>query len=188
MPRAPLNGDCFISIAGWCLSLGDVVRLWIALGRIIPTRHVMWKRILRQHVSTIHNENLDDIIYRLGCRLDSTGLLLIERMYVERKCSHSGCFKSYREIENTLSSCTFHNGILRKGRLSCCRQSTFRDVGCKRGYHDGALYEILFAQRDEAQAAEEESAKKEELRWRPPSPSPGQRGMVVVRAEDKAGC
>ena len=179
MPRAALNGDCFISLAGWCHSLGDVVRLWVALGRIIPTRHVMWKRILRQHVLAIHNEELENIIDRLGCRIDSTGLLLIERMFVKRKCSRSGCFVKYREIDNTRSSCSFHSGIIRKGRLTCCGQNTFRDDGCKSGYHDGALYESLFAKRDQQQALVEEQGKLEELRWRPPSPSPGVRGRAV---------
>jgi hypothetical protein len=160
-----LNGDCFISLSGWVDSLQDLVRLWIALGCTLPANHCMWKEMLREHcLMSRGGQDLNDVIMRLGCRLDSGGLLLIERMYVLRKCSSSGCFNQFREIDNTKDTCAFHPGILRKGRLSCCREDSFRAMGCKAGYHKGALHESVFMRREAEleQQQQQDVEKKDE--------------------------
>ena len=147
-----LNEDCFIVMSGFVDTLADLVRLWIALGCVLPAHHVMWKEMLREHcIQKLGGQDLEEIILRLGCRQDSTGLLLIERMYVRRKCSRSGCFRIFREIDNHRTACSHHSGILRKGRLSCCHETSFRGPGCKDGYHDGALHESLFLRRVQEQ-------------------------------------
>ena len=154
MPRQYLNVDCFITLAGWVLSLKDLVRLWIALGCRLPAKGRLWTYALREHLNpgerSFENdvENLEDIILRLGCRLDSGGLLLIERMFINRKCSKSGCFQHFQEINNHNKACCYNSGSLRRGKLTCCRADNFRDKGCKSGFHNGALHEALFSKRE----------------------------------------
>ncbi len=132
------------------------MRFWIALGasRILSTNHHMWRVLLSRYLRRRRQQSLDDVIDRLGCRHDAGGLLLIERMFVLRKCSRSGCFKEFQEIENIESvyyctvqnieskgkgitgvpeesPCRYHPGALRRNKLSCCGASTFRVMGCR---------------------------------------------------------
>ena len=152
MPLIHLNADCFITLAGFVFSLKDLVRLWIALGCKLPANGKLWTYALMEYLGdrTLEgSNNLEDITIRLGCRLDSRGLLLIERMFINRKCSRSGCFQFFQEINNHSKACCYHPGALRRGKLTCCRQSSFRDKGCTLQFHSGALHEAMFSKREE---------------------------------------
>ena len=145
-----LNQDCFVYLTSFCHDLRDIVKLWIALGcwRDLDAGHFMWREILSEYLLVHESKLVDDVILRIGCRLDVSGLLLIERMYCKRKCNRSGCLQEYMEIDNNRVSCAYHTGSRRRGFLSCCRVESFKDPGCKTGYHDGSLYEALFSKRE----------------------------------------
>jgi hypothetical protein len=169
-----LNADCFFVVASYIDSLKDIVRLWISIGCAMPAAHHVWRTILKRHLWVHRCMEIEDVIERLGCRQDSGGLLLIERMYTLRKCSRSGCLRDFREINNTHifsaiataratasaeahvgitiessnTACMYHPGRLQFKKLSCCGAASFRVQGCKHAYHDGSLYESIFLARD----------------------------------------
>jgi hypothetical protein len=151
-----LNADCFITLAGFCFSIKDLVRLWIATGCKLPSKGKLWTYALIEFLfandekaqKLENHQQLEDITIRLGCRLDSNGLLLIERMFTTRKCSRSGCFKLFKEIDNHSNACYYHKGALKRGKLTCCRQNNFKDIGCSINYHNGSLHEAVFQARE----------------------------------------
>jgi hypothetical protein len=150
MGHCKLNGDCLYHLSRFVLDLKDIVRLWIALGKPIAATHKMWRKLLRDFLlKACKGQLLEDVILRLGCRQDSYGLLLVERMHVYRKCNRSGCYTTYREIDNSSTKCCYHKGVMRKGKLSCCQQSSFREAGCTHAWHDGSLHEHLFLAREQ---------------------------------------
>jgi hypothetical protein len=150
MGPCKLNGDCLFHLSRFVVDLKDIVRLWIALGKPVAATHKMWRKVLRDFLlKACKGQVLEDVIMRLGCRLDSYGLLLLERMHVYRKCNRSGCYTTYREIDNLSTQCCYHKGVMRKGRLSCCQQTSFREKGCTYAWHDGSLHEHLFLAREQ---------------------------------------
>jgi hypothetical protein len=166
MLMAPLiSEDCFFELSLWCSSPRDVVALWIAL---CFSRHGIkedsrfWIRFMRSYW-TLRDRNkdeeaLDAALFRSGLRLDSlSGLKLLGRLCIERKCSRSGCLVKFREVENLADSCWYHHGKLRKGVLTCCKASSFRSKrGCKSGFHMGSLFEEIFRNRDSVSADQKE--------------------------------
>ena len=158
-----LNGDCLFYLSRFVLDLKDIVRLWIANGAPTSSRHIMWRKLLREFLLARDGQQLEAVIMRLGCRLDSYGLLLVERMHVDRKCNRSGCFQPFREINNSHTACHYHKGFMRKGKLSCCQQLSFRESGCTQGFHDGSLHEHLFMAREKLMPPEGEVGKEENI-------------------------
>ncbi len=145
------GADLLIYMSVYCENLEDVVKLWIAFGlhKHIPSYDRAWREVLRFWLLINEKgDSVEDACLRMGCRLDSGGLLLIERACVPRKCSRSGCFVLYKEIENGPAACSWHNGKMVRGSLTCCKQTSFKDEGCKRGWHDGALFESIYTRRE----------------------------------------
>ena len=151
MHPSKFGADLLIYLSVYCSNLEDIVRFWVALGlhKHIPSYDRAWREVLRfWQIVQNKGDSVEDTCLRMGCRLDSGGLLLIERACVPRKCCRSGCFTMYKEIDNSPLSCSFHNGKLTRGSLSCCKQTSFKEEGCKTGWHDGALYESIYSRRE----------------------------------------
>jgi hypothetical protein len=56
--------------------------------------------------------------------------------------------KFYHEFNNDNSQCVYHPGKLKSGGyLSCCRNKGFKSVGCKKAYHDGMFYSMVYSRR-----------------------------------------
>lgn len=154
-----LSDDCFLQLASWCETARDVVHVWIALclskRGMGVTSHV-WQLYLKGHYERLQGDDLEGAMMRAGMRLDEQedpagGLRLVERLYSVRKCGRSGCLERYREINNVSGCCQFHPGRLRNGALTCCK-AKFSSTGCKRGWHDGSLYESIYSARSSADA------------------------------------
>jgi hypothetical protein len=168
MHASQFGSDLLIYLSVFCDDLADIVRFWIAFSSLrlhVPEYDRAWKQILRfWAMQNQHQHNLgglDDIIMRLGCRLDSGGLLLLERVCSPRKCSRSGCFRLYKEKDNSNQACCFHPGKMMRGSLTCCKQSSFREEGCARTWHDGALYESIYSRRERVE--EDEDSENEDI-------------------------
>ena len=143
--------DILIYLSLFCDDLADIVRFWIAfssLNKHIPEYDRAWREIIRFWAKLRDLGDLDDIIMRLGCRLSTGGVLLLERVCTERKCSRSGCLMKYRECNNHSGACLYHPGKISRGSLTCCKKASFKEPGCRTAFHDGALYESIYARRE----------------------------------------
>lgn len=82
------------------------------------------------------------------CLNESMGMGLLKALFSSKKCSRSGCMKFYHEFNNDNSQCMYHPGKLKSGGyLSCCRNKGFKSVGCKKAYHDGMFYSMVYSRR-----------------------------------------
>lgn len=156
--------DLLIEIWSFC-SPTEAVRLWIGtnfFNRSVDQNHMAWECLLNQTKLV----DLEGALLRLNLRTfhDETQLPafnLLRELHSVRRCSRSGCYQLFREIENLqLSSqeqppnpCSYHPGILRRTtrRLSCCRQKGFDSRPCKQGVHDGGFFSAVFTARPDPQ-------------------------------------
>lgn len=94
-----------------------------------------------------HGYNYTDTMARL-CLNESMGMGLLKALFSTKKCSRSGCMKFYHEFNNDNSQCMYHPGKLKSGGyLSCCRNKGFKSIGCKKAYHDGMFYSMVYSRR-----------------------------------------
>ena len=144
------GADLLIYLSLFCTDLADICRFWEAmcLTKHIPEYDRAWREILRFWAQLRRMGDLDDVIIRLGCPLSTGGILLLERVCAERKCSRSGCLKKFREVQNRHDACLYHPGKMARGSLTCCKKASFREKGCRTAFHDGALYESIYARRE----------------------------------------
>ena len=159
MPPA-LSEDSLLELSLWCATPRDVARLWEALcmwKRGVKADSPFWLRYLRCYFDLRSGCEgaLDSALQRAGLRLDvaahKPGLWLLQRLFVLRKCSRSGCLQRFRETENDSGACLHHSGKMRNGALTCCKSCSFRSPGCKVSFHDGSLYEQIFQPREKDQ-------------------------------------
>ena len=130
MHAREFGADVLIYLSTFCDELGDIVRFWIAFSQLnkhIPEYARAWRELLRFWAKLRNLGELDDIIMRLGCRLSTGGVLLLERVCAERKCSRSGCLKMYRECHNRNDAGLYHPGKMSRGSLTCCKKKSFRE-------------------------------------------------------------
>jgi hypothetical protein len=184
MHASQFGSDLLIYLSVFCDDLADIVRFWIAFSSLrvhVPEYDRAWKQILKFWAMQNQNQHnlggLDDIIMRLGCRLDSGGLLLLERVCSPRKCSRSGCFRLYKEKDNSNRACCFHPGKMTRGSLTCCKKSSFREEGCARTWHDGALYESIYSRRERLE--EDEDSENEDVYYTGTSSSSSETGAAL---------
>ena len=100
------------------------------------------------------------------CLNESMGVGLLKALFSSKKCSRSGCMKFYHEFNNGNSQCMYHPGKLKSGGyLSCCRSKGFKSVGCKKAYHDGMFYSMVYSRRviqEEGTAALDDSGAQKQ--------------------------
>ena len=149
----------FLSAELWCeifyyfRDIKDAIRTWIAFGlrKVISKQHQIWMFLL---VDLLKDSTISSFLQRINCPTlpaQKQGLVFLSRIYQQKKCCRSGCFQMFSEIQNTSKLCRFHSGKMTSvGNLSCCREKSFRVVGCKTGYHCGDFYDYVFSLRDDS--------------------------------------
>ena len=104
----------------------------------------------------------EETVLRTGCRLDTQPFFLIRELYKTKKCSRSGCYQPFREIDNFEVSCVYHPGKMsNRKHLSCCRCKTFKEPGCKVSYHDGSLFTTILKEREKETEDDDGGSLKE---------------------------
>jgi len=180
--RIDVNEDVLCEISSWCHSFGDAVALWSALclrKRRIGITGAFWRRFL----SPFFGAGEKDSFLRV-CGIDESQAVtvgVLERLYKTRKCTRSGCFKLYRELDNSSSSCAHHHGRMRSsggGSLSCCKSRDFKAPGCTRGYHNGATFEFIWAPREKSKKLEDEKKREKGNLLRLPAISISSKAVV----------
>jgi len=120
----------------------DVIRAWISFGlqSKISRSDGLWFRYVYYLFQSEGDARRS--LHRAMIRLGYSSLAeqdrfwtFIRDMYLTTRCCRSGCFKSFREIDNKRHSCRYHPGRL-STCLSCCGQKSFESIGCKTDYHD----------------------------------------------------
>jgi hypothetical protein len=136
----------------YCDDLRDIFRTWVGFGlrQVLPIQSISWHYMLLDFF-TLRGTDYDRLLFRAGWRSNKPASfdMVTQKLYGTRKCSNSGCFKTFREIDNTPSSCLCHGGKMKGSRkLSCCGAAKFSDRGCKTCYHSGAYFEFVHQPRD----------------------------------------
>lgn len=130
-------------------NLRFIMRYWLAdkeFRQNYPAHCNFWSAMIKSYCMT-HGYNYTDIMARL-CLNESMGVGLVKALFSSRKCSRSGCMKFYHEFNNDNSQCLYHPGKLKSGGyLSCCRNKGFKSVGCKKAFHDGMFYSMVYSRR-----------------------------------------
>lgn len=154
--------DIWFIIGTYLSNLRFILRYWLAdreFRQNYPTNCSFWSAMIKSYCMT-HGYNYTDTMARL-CLNESMGVGLLKALFSSRKCSRSGCMKFYHEFNNDNSQCVYHPGKLKSGGyLSCCRNKGFKSVGCKKAYHDGMFYSMVYSRRviqEEGTAAVDDS-------------------------------
>lgn len=152
---ATIPPDVFIYLCTFFYDIRDFIKFWVAFGlyKVYESNHgVIWREILKIHLFQQKNMTesaVEETILRTGCRLDTQPFLLIRELYKTKKCSRSGCYQPFREIDNFEISCVYHPGKMsNRKHLSCCRGQSFKDPGCKVSFHDGSLFTAILKERE----------------------------------------
>ena len=138
----------------WCcifdfLDGNDATIGWEALSlfKIVPSKDLYWKNRVINLLS--YTEELEEVYFRLGFYYPKTinYRLLLKKLYTVRKCSRSGCYRKFYEVDGTL--CCYHPGKKVNNKLTCCR-GTFSTPGCTNmEYHNGEFHEMVYSDRNE---------------------------------------
>ena len=83
----------------------------------------------------------------------------------------------YKETDNGPAACSWHNGKMIRGTLTCCKETSFKKEGCKRGWHDGALYESIYSRRE--RVTEGNSSDDEDVHFTGSNESKGAHELAV---------
>ena len=141
--------DIWFIIGNYLSNLRFILRYWLAdreFRQNYPTHCSFWSAMIKSYCVT-HGYNYTDTMARL-CLNESMGVGLLKALFSSKKCSRSGCMKFYHEFNNDNSQCVYHPGKLKSGGyLSCCRNKGFKSVGCKKAYHDGMFYSMVYSRR-----------------------------------------
>ena len=145
-----LCDEIWFEIACCCSTLKEFVRFWISCPSLL--RHVsvdnktFWISLV-DHFLFTRGLSMKEMVNRLGL-VDASGIVLVRQLFSVKKCSRSGCYTDFCEFTNGADKCLFHPGRLRAtGYLSCCRSKGFKSVGCKAGYHDGMIHNMVHLKR-----------------------------------------
>ena len=149
------NENVLYNIYQYIGSIKDFIKLIIAnssLFKSIPKDGQFYILVLKD----ICKVNLDIVLLRLGYSVIIANSLqqincfeVFRKLHAYRKCTRSGCFQSFQEINNHNKSCCYHTGRIKGQSLSCCRKKHFSDEGCKQSFHDGAFYDTVYSKREE---------------------------------------
>lgn len=141
--------DIWFIIGTYLSNLRFILRYWLAdreFRQNYPTHCSFWSAMIKSYCMT-HGYNYTDTMARL-CLNESMGVGLLKALFSSKKCSRTGCMKFYQEFNNDNSQCVYHPGKLKSGGyLSCCRNKGFKSVGCKKAYHDGMFYSMVYSRR-----------------------------------------
>jgi hypothetical protein len=171
-----LTEDDWIVVMSF-LDVKDAVRLWIGIclqKQGIGRQHMVWEPVIGR---LLGERTLDDVALRLnmyseGKTVREYGLDIIASLFMTRRCSRSGCLRTFCEKENFADSCAYHPGRMKRQFLSCCRGKNFRVPGCKKSYHDAHYFNLLMAPRIETDnSTDNEKEKRKLLPLLSPSPS-----------------
>ena len=145
------SADEWAIIFSYLPTLRCVVKSYIAFNLSkhgITSQHKIWMTVLEQR----HSIDIRGFLLRTNyptTEEQKQGLVFFARLHRRKKCSRSGCFKEFIEIDNTRTSCRHHTGRVNGQHLTCCRASSFREEGCRRGYHSGDFFEFVHSKRDD---------------------------------------
>lgn len=150
--------DIWLRVFNCAQNLSECVRMWIAFNkcqRRLSENDPIWFQYLIIYFAQ-RNIDFQSVLRRLKnpvtFKSDERGVGTYRMLHLAKKCSRSGCYETYREIENESGSCRYHTGRLKRNRtLSCCG-GTFSTSGCKHAYHDGAFHEMVFSKRPDSTA------------------------------------
>lgn len=149
-----LCDEVWIQISSYFDDLKSIILWKIALSRKASQfsfeRHDFWLTIVEQFY---RSRKLD--ITNFQSKYKSLNLTNAEDMsnylkslFSTKKCSRSGCFRTYVEFNNNFGDCKFHPGKKNSaGYLTCCREKSFQAQGCKSSFHDGLFFNVLYCQR-----------------------------------------
>ena len=146
--------EVWIIVASYMDSIVYLLRWKIALSKKSTQfsfeRKLFWLTLIEQFFNSQAldiNSCLTKI--RLSNISDSADTVcLLKELFSKKKCSRSGCLRYYREYTNNNGVCSYHPGKKNSsGYLTCCREKSFQTPGCKRGYHDGLFYNMVYCQR-----------------------------------------
>lgn len=165
-----LTPDLWILLGTYLPTLADFIRVWIVLRLYrddLPKSHPsFWSNLIQQFL-LVRGRTLEDVshVAHLTAYYKNAGgttnkrepdpqldphdsFFLVRILFQKSKCNRSGCYEFYREIDNTMTSCSYHPGkYIHRRYMSCCRVTSFKFKGCKTGYHDGTFYFMLNLQR-----------------------------------------
>jgi hypothetical protein len=136
-------------------SFADVkgfAQFWLSCPKLFRNEHIrtaaFWNMLLR-YICRLQNRNFELITASIGA--SHSGLETLRNLFCPRKCTRSGCYRSYTEWDNTTANCSYHPGKIRAmGYLSCCRGKGFQSPGCRRERHScGVLLLVHMARRTE---------------------------------------
>ena len=156
MPAIVLSGDLWVLVFEYLENLKEAVRAWIAFcltKRGLSATDPLWLVLLEKRFESYTTLFLTRTAYPTLCE-EKQGLRFFARIHHQKKCSRSGCYQTFVEIDNTATSCRFHPGRLNAaGILSCCRQKSFKSEGCRSAYHCGDYFDFVWGAREETATA-----------------------------------
>ena len=123
----------------------EMVRSYIAIPIIRQsTLHAAdFLEIAKQEIES-HGHDYKGSLGRLGMLTENDGLMIMNFFYKQRKCFRSGCLQLFSERYNYKDSCAYHPGKCGAGKiLTCCRNNGFKSAPCKRGFHDGKVFDAI---------------------------------------------
>ena len=112
--------DIWLHVFSYTSETVECIRLYIGLRlwRYVSEDSLIWIKHLQRHFLR-KNKDLEDTMFRFRSTMSLfTGLNLYKKLNERRKCSRSGCFAVYREIDNDNSACCYHPGRMKPSR-SC---------------------------------------------------------------------
>ncbi|RYH05133.1 hypothetical protein EON65_45580 [archaeon] len=163
-----LSIDILVYLSLYCDSTRAFIKLLEATKLIIelnPDNNVFYMKLAREYLR-YHGQDLDAVLasYR---NLHSTvleegrrGYCLCQDLFIARRCTRSGCLRSFEEWQNHNHACCFHPGRLKANFLTCCRARSFQTEGCKRSFHCGIFHFMLHSDRGRREVEEGGEQKK----------------------------
>ena len=146
-----LSTEVWCEIFAYFPDIKDAIKTWIAFGlrNVISKQHEIWMFLL---VDLLKDSTISNLLMRSNfptLPAEKQGLVFLSRINHKKKCSRTGCFQQFTEIQNNSNTCCrYHTGKMTSaGYLSCCREKSFRSKGCKTGHHCGDFYDYVFSER-----------------------------------------
>ena len=155
-----LSTDLLIYLSSYCDSLRAYIRLLIASKLIIDLNQendIFWMKLLKEFLR-YHGKDLEEVLFNYRnlhtSAQDSNkrGYTLCKDLFIDRRCSRSGCFKHYEEWNNHNTACLYHPGRMKNSYLTCCRARSFQSEGCKKSHHSGIFHFMLHSERETGKA------------------------------------
>ena len=114
------------------------------LVEIVPKDHIYWRRTVEV---ILCRSDINEVLFRLGYYNNVNYFDVFTDIFIPRKCSRSGCLKSYVEADQSV--CKYHPGKKVRGHLTCCQCASFEEPGCTTiDHHDGSFYRNVHLKRE----------------------------------------